>query len=62
MKFPRTPLVAASEYGKFKDKINPYKWLLRNANDKKHISLNSQFTVVFNGVICFSVRYCDNHC
>ena len=25
-----------------------------------HISLNSQFTVVLNGIICFSVRFCDN--
>ena len=25
-----------------------------------HISLNSQFTVVLNGIICFSVWFCDN--
>ena len=24
------------------------------------ISLNSQFTVVLNGIICFSVRLCEN--
>ena len=24
------------------------------------VSLNSQFTVVLNGIICFSVRFCDN--
>ena len=28
---------------------------------KSHrILLNSQFTVVLNGIICFSVRFCDN--
>ena len=27
---------------------------------KHHISLNSQFNVVLNGIICFSVRFCDN--
>ena len=27
---------------------------------KHHISLDSQFTVVVNGIICFSVRFCDN--
>ena len=26
----------------------------------KYISLNSSFTVVLNGIICFSVRICDN--
>ena len=26
----------------------------------RHISLNSQFTVVLNRIICFSVRFCDN--
>ena len=25
-----------------------------------HISLNSQFTVVLNDIILFSVRFCDN--
>ena len=25
-----------------------------------HISLNSQFNVVLNDIICFSVRFCDN--
>ena len=25
-----------------------------------HVSLNSQFNVVFNDIICFSVRFCDN--
>ena len=25
-----------------------------------HISLNSQFVFVLNGIICFSVRFCDN--
>ena len=25
-----------------------------------HILLNSQFTVVLNGIICFSVQFCDN--
>ena len=24
------------------------------------MSLNSQFNVVFNDIICFSVRFCDN--
>ena len=24
------------------------------------MSLNSQFNVVLNGIICFSVRFCDN--
>ena len=27
---------------------------------KQHISLKSQFTVVLNGIICFSVGFCDN--
>ena len=28
---------------------------------KKHyVSLNSQFTIVLNDIICFSVRFCDN--
>ena len=27
---------------------------------KQHISLNSQLTVVLNGIICFSVGFCDN--
>ena len=27
---------------------------------KKLISLNRQFTVALNGIICFSVRLCDN--
>ena len=27
---------------------------------KRHISLNSQFIVVFDGIICFSVRFYDN--
>ena len=26
----------------------------------RHISLNSQLTVVLNGTICFSVRFCDD--
>ena len=45
----------------------PYKYLLKNdnysiktANDYIHISLNSQFTVNLNGIICFSVWLCDN--
>ena len=50
-----------------KDIINTYNSLLKNANfsikttitNQHHISLNGQFTVVFNGIICFSVRYCD---
>ena len=25
-----------------------------------HISLNSQFMIVLNGIICFSVQFCDN--
>ena len=25
-----------------------------------HISLNSQFTVLLNRIICFSVQFCDN--
>ena len=25
-----------------------------------HISLNSQFKVVLNGIICFTARFCDN--
>ena len=25
-----------------------------------HISLNSQFTVVVDGIICFSEQFCDN--
>ena len=25
-----------------------------------HISVNSQFTVILSGIICFSVRFCDN--
>ena len=25
-----------------------------------HISLNRQFNVVLNGIICFSVRFCDD--
>ena len=28
--------------------------------NKKHISLNSQFNVVLSGIICFSVRFCNN--
>ena len=33
----------------------------KEAMNKKHnISLNSEFTVVLNGVICFSVRFCNN--
>ena len=27
---------------------------------KYHISLNSQFNVVFNGIIWFSLQFCDN--
>ena len=27
---------------------------------KHHISLNSQFNVVLNCMICFSVRFCNN--
>ena len=27
---------------------------------KYHILVNSQFTVVLNDIICFSVRFCDN--
>ena len=27
---------------------------------KEHISLNSQFTVVLNSIICFSVQFCNN--
>ena len=26
----------------------------------RHISLNSQFNVVLNSIICFSVRFCNN--
>ena len=52
----------------FKDKISPYYCLLKKPifHSKKsmtkwhHISLNSQFTVAFNGIICFSLRFCDN--
>ena len=29
-------------------------------NKKHHISLNSQFIVVLDGIIFFSVRFCDN--
>ena len=25
-----------------------------------HVSLNSQFAIVLNGIICFSVWFCDN--
>ena len=28
--------------------------------NKQHISLSSQFIVVLDGIICFSVRFCDN--
>ena len=54
---------------KIKDMITPYNCLLKNANfsvktnnDKItcHLSLTSQFTVVLNGIICFSVRFCNN--
>ena len=52
----------------FKDTISPYYCLLKKPifHSKKsmtkwhHISLNSQFTVAFNGIICFSLRFCDN--
>ena len=48
--------------------INPHKCLLKNDNfqakqpmTKKHnISLNSQFTVVLNSIIYFSLRFCYN--
>ena len=51
-----------------KDIINPYNCLLKNANSsvkmsnewQHHISLNSQFIVVLDGIICFSVQFCDN--
>ena len=51
----------------FKDTINPYNSFLKNANfsvktmsEQHPISLNSQFTVVFNDIICFSVRFRNN--
>ena len=44
-----------------KDAINPLQ-LLKNANFsiKTTISLNRQFTVDFNSIICFSVQFYDN--
>ena len=33
---------------------------LNQNNQWHHISLNSQFTVVLNGIICFSVRFKDS--
>ena len=28
--------------------------------NKHYISLNSQFIVVLDGIVCFSLRFCDN--
>ena len=61
-------LLSFSYTNHIKDTINPYYSLLENANfsiKKKQwlndiILLNSQFTIVFNGIICFSVQFCDN--
>ena len=53
----------------FKDILNPYNCLLKKGqfsqskqamNKLHHISLNSQFIVVLNDLICFSVRFCGN--
>ena len=52
----------------FKDTINPLQLFVEklqffNQNNQwldNIISLNSQFTAVLNGIICFSVRFCDN--
>ena len=32
----------------------------QSLNNAIHISLNSQFNVALNGIICFSERFCDN--
>ena len=49
-----------------KDTIYPLQ-LLKNAdfsikttNKYHHISLNSQFNTALKGIVCFSVRFCDN--
>ena len=49
----------------FKDTINPLQLFVEkcqffNQNYQHHISLNSQFNVVLNGIICFSVQFCNN--
>ena len=51
----------------FKDKSlrtvcykTPFFQLKRPMTKKHHKSLNSQFTVVFNGIICFSPRFFHN--
>ena len=50
----------------FKDTTNSLELLVEKRqffsrnNQRHHISLNSQFTVVLNGIICFSVRFCNN--
>ena len=49
----------------FKDIINPYNCLLKNEifqskqamKKKNHLSLNSQFIVVLDDIVCFSVRF-----
>ena len=51
-----------------KDIINPYNCLLKKTNFSiktsndltTHLWLNSQFIVVLDGIICFSVRFCNN--
>ena len=32
----------------------------RAMNKQQHTSLNSQVIVVLDGIICFSVQFCDN--
>ena len=43
--------------------INPYKCLLKNASSSIKTTNNKKtsyiITVVLNGIICFSVRFCD---
>ena len=42
----------------FKDTINPLELFVEKITS--YVSLNSQFIVVLNGIICFSIRFCDN--
>ena len=47
---------------KFKDTINPYHQFFNQEKQSLNniTSLNSQFTAVLSGIICFSVRFSDN--
>ena len=44
----------------FKDTIYPLQLFVEKCQLWHHISLNSQLNVVLNGIICFSVQFCDN--